>query len=156
MLAGLLVLATFAVQAQTDQFRVLGGVPHLPVFANTAAVTSPAVGMLVYSTADAAPMVYEGTAWQSLCTGVLPTGSVSTFRVLNKIPYLPVRPSVTVTPTAGSMYYSSTDNTVKFYSGSAWVNAADLNTETYTANSGFSSLKEVVQLPVLAIAPAPA
>lgn len=150
-----LVLVVGHLQAQTDQFRVLGGVPHLPVFANTGAVTTPATGMFIYSTADAQPMVYNGTAWQSPCDATAPTGGVSTFQVVGKIPYLPVRASVTVSPDPGSLYYSSADNNLKVYSGSAWVNASDLASGAYTDQSGFSSQKEVIQIPVLAADPAP-
>ena len=151
-----MLLASLLAGAQTNSFRVLGGVPHLPVLANTAAVTTPAAGMVIYSTADAKPMVYTGSAWDTFCTSAVFGAGQATFQVVGGIPYLPARASLTVTPAAGNMYYSSANAAVMVYDGGTWRKVTDLSAGSYTAQTSFASLKEVVQLPVLAADPAPA
>ncbi len=104
-----LLLASIAIQAQTNYFRMIGGIPHLPVVANTAAVGSPVTGAMVFSQADAQALVYNGAAWYRLTELPAPIGTDSEpyFRVVNGIPCMAVINSGGGwTPTPGLMYYS--------------------------------------------------
>ncbi len=149
------IFATCSVKAQTDQFRVLDGVPHLPVVANTASVSTPETGMLVYSSANGSPMIFDGGIWLNLCETSSGVSGSGYFKVKNKISYLPVNNSLSITPESGSVYLSSSSNTVKVYDGSSWFDVTNLNSGSFSTRSGFSSKIEAIQLPVLANDPSP-
>jgi len=102
-----LLLASIAIQAQTNYFRMIGGIPHLPVVANTAAVGSPVTGAMVFSQADAQALVYNGAAWYGLCDLPDPetTGSATYFRVVGGLPCMAVLSSVSGTGTQSGMVY---------------------------------------------------
>ncbi len=102
------LLAAFPVQAQTG-FRIINGIPHLPVVTNTSAVTSPITGAMIFSQGNAQVMVYNGAAWYNLANLPAPVGTDSEpyFRVVNGIPCMAVINSGGGwTPTPGLMYYS--------------------------------------------------
>ncbi len=155
IVACLLLLNVLTVNAQTDQFRVLDGVPHLPVFANTTSVSSPETGMLIYSTADLSPMLYAGSSWIDLCSNSAILSGTGNFQVKNKILYLPVQSSVSSSIITGSIYLNSSSGSVKVYDGSSWLDIPDLSTGSFSPQSGFSSRIKNIQLPVLVNDPAP-
>ena len=151
----LLVLNSVFGNAQTDQFRVLEGIPHLPVFSSTSDISSPELGMLIFSTTDNLPMIYDGSTWIGLCENSGVISESNKFRVKNKIPFLPVQGTLSVSPSSGSMYLDNSSASVKVYTGTSWKEVPDLNTASFTNKDGFSSLQEMIQLPVLTNDPSP-
>ena len=141
--------------AQTDQFRVLDGVPHLPVVANTGSVASPETGMLVYNNASGSPMIYVGNTWINLCETAASVGGSSDFQVKGKIPYIPLQNTGTGDIVSGSIYLNSSSGSVKVYDGSSWLDVPNLNSGSFSSQSGFSSRISTVQIPVLGSDPAP-
>jgi len=162
----LLVLALWctalAAEAQNAYFSVVAGLPHLPVFANTDAVTSPKPGAMVYSTADATVMVYSGDTWDSFCTQqlALTTGAFSQFTVQGGIPYLPVLSTTAVTSTtgtAGTLYYPSNQAGVRINNSANWFTPTTLvaapATTTYNTAGNLTGLAGGVAIPVKAANP---
>ena len=162
----LLVLALWctalAAEAQNAYFSVVAGLPHLPVFANTDAVTSPLPGAMVYSTADATVMVYSGDTWDSFCTQqlALTTGAFAQFTVQGGIPYLPVLSTTAVTSTtgtAGTLYYPSNQTGVRINNSVNWFTPTTLAaapvTTTYTTAGNLTGLAGGVAIPVKAANP---
>lgn len=142
-------------------FRVIGGIPHLPVLAK-ADIVSPALGMLIYSTDDSKPLIYTvGSGWKDLCTSDI-TGSTSEdyFKISGGIPYLPSKTAPTGTsPISGSLCYSTNNRAIMVYATSTWVKVSEMNTGTFSAgNSYFESFGSDIKtckIPVLTSAPAP-
>ena len=154
-----LLLTSMAIQAQTNYFRMIGGIPHLPVVANTAAVGSPVTGAMVFSQADAQTLVYNGAAWYGLCDLPDPetTGSATYFRVVGGLPCMAVLSSVSGTGTqSGMVYYAASGaEGLKIFNGSAYVSLADGFTGG-TTNSKASVLTggdKLLSIPVLSTAP---
>jgi len=139
----------------TQSFQVIDGIPRLPVYANTGSVASPANGMLIYSTADLKPMVYNGSSWSDLCTNSLTATTENYFVVKGGIPYIPAKTTVGGTPTAGAMYYSTTDNAIMVYNGTTWEKLRLIGNSSFSTSSGFSTntTLKVFQIPVQASAP---
>ncbi len=109
LLSAVLLLTSIVVQAQANQFRIVDGIPHLPVVTNTTAVTSPITGAMIFSQGNAQVMVYNGAAWYNLANLPAPVGTDSEpyFRVVNNLPCMAVINSGGGwTPTPGLMYYS--------------------------------------------------
>ena len=125
-----------------DYFRIVNGIPHLPVVASTASVSSPVAGMLVFSTAEAEPMIYSGSDWIKLCTPALwVSAGNSYFTVENGISHLPVKTSESISsPVTGASYYSTNSKTMVVYDGSGWTSvpglpgAGSLSTQTGTSS----------------------
>jgi len=108
----LLCSAAVTIQAQNNYFSVVNGMPHLPVFANTAAVPAASLkpGAMIYSTADAGVMIYSGDTWATFCTQqlALTSGGYPQFTVVGGVPCLPVMSTTAVastTGTSGALYY---------------------------------------------------
>lgn len=134
----------------------------MPVFANTAAVTSPKPGAMVYSTADATVMVYSGETWDLFCTQqlALTTGAFAQFTVQGGIPYLPVLSTTAVTSTtgtAGTLYYPSDQAGVRINNSANWFTPPTLvaapATTTYTTTGNLAGLAGGVAIPVMAANP---
>ncbi len=132
-------LATvFTVSGQSEYFRVVEGIPCMPVLANTAAVTEPETGSFFYSTVDNSFYLYTGSSWVGLCSSaspVLSTGS-EWFRVVNGIPAFPLlNPSeVAEVAVPGTAFYSST-GIIQVNDGAGWKSIFDYgNTENVSEN----------------------
>ncbi|MGY0039045.1 hypothetical protein [Pedobacter sp. NJ-S-72] len=52
------MLAGISNVSAQNYFRVIGGIPHLPVLVPSA-VAAPATGMLIYSSTDKQPLIYN-------------------------------------------------------------------------------------------------
>jgi len=145
--------AIVALQAQTNYFRVIGGIPHLPVMANTAAVSSPASGMIIYSTTDGKPMIYTGSVWTDLCSASTFSANVGYFKVVGGMPILPVKPA-SVNTTSGAMYLnSSASSTLQVYSSGSWQSVKSLRgTLSTTVGSAYNT---ELLAPVLSSNPTP-
>ncbi len=124
----IVIFATCSVKAQTDQFRILDGIPHLPVYANTTATTGIQSGGVIYSQSDQMAMIYNGSTWDNLCATVTSiAGNNDYFKIINKIPYLPVATVNPIgTPELGNSYYSTSQLTTLVYDGNDWVKIGDL------------------------------
>jgi len=135
---------------------VLGDVPHLPVL-DPAAISIPEAGMLIFSSTDSKPLIYTGTAWETLCTENINTTTVEEYFVVkNGIPFLPTFSTVPGgINTTGTIYYSTANNSVMVYNGSSWTKIVDMLTGTFTQNAGFIAGIGVktFKLPVLNINP---
>ncbi|WP_183891531.1 hypothetical protein, partial [Pedobacter cryoconitis] len=140
-------------------FRVIGGIPHLPVLVPSA-VAAPATGMLIYSSTDKQPLIYNGSTWETLCSSNLNSTTVKDyFEVKTGIPYLSALAAEPAgTNATGGVYFSKTENTMKVYDGFAWWAVAKLYGKGgFTQNTGFStnSGMKISKLPVLNSNPAP-
>ena len=111
-----------------EYFRIVNGIPHLPVVASTSAVSSPVSGDMVYSLAKEEAMIYSGSTWYRVCDGASSAATNDgSFVVIDGIPRLPSKASESLaSPETGSAYYSTTDKSMKIYDGSQWVALANL------------------------------
>ncbi|WP_316747739.1 hypothetical protein [Pedobacter gandavensis] len=137
-------------------FRVLDGIPHLPVL-DQASITEAKTGMLIFSSIQVKPLIYNGSSWESLCTNTMGTVSPEDyFMVKAGISYLPVLtkdPANSSTP--GTIYFSFIQKSAMIYNGLAWVKIQDLSKSVFSPNSGFAAGAEAqtFKLPVLAADP---
>jgi len=160
----LLCCGAVTMQAQNNYFSVVGGMPHLPVFANTAAVPAAALkpGAMIYSTADGTVMIYSGDTWDSFCTQqlALTTGAYAQFTVVGGVPCLPVFATTAVTSTtgkAGALYYPSDNAGVRINNSLNWFTPNTLvaapATTTATTAGNLAGLAGGVAIPVMAANP---
>ena len=148
----ILLLLSLDVMTQTTYFRVIGGIPHLPVLSSTSKVSSPASGMVIYSTGDACPMVYTGSAWADLCTNSSFTANSGYFRVVKGIPVFPVKSSASGSPVVGNVYLSSAASGVlQLYNGSSWVNIDNMG--GFSSENSGSNMNTYLKIPVLSSYP---
>jgi len=146
------LIAGFSPLSGQSQFRVIDGIPHLPLL-DPVVVTSPETGMLIFSSTDAKPMIYTGSTWETLCTDNI--NSLSTqeyFIVKDGIPFLPTFGSVpTGSSISGTIYYSTVEKSVMIYNGSSWTKLVDMLTGSVAESAGFTSGVGVktFKLPVL-------
>ncbi len=140
-----------------NYFRIIGGIPHLPVI-EPSAITTPEIGMLIYSSAEAKPLIFTGSGWETLCTNnISAVTSQDFFVVKNGIPYLPSLTGAPLSPQSGSVYYSTVDKSVMIYNGSSWVKMGALLLGSIADNNNFTSGSSVktYKLPVINTNPAP-
>jgi len=154
-IAHLLIVLLFSVVSTAygqNYFRVIGGLPHLPVI-DPSAISSPELGMLIFSSTDSNPLIYTGSGWETLCTSNISTATTQDFfAVKNGIPYLPSLSDAPPNPQAGSIYYSTVNKAVIVYNGTVWTKMAALSTaSSITDNSSFTSGKSIstYKLPVI-------
>ena len=151
------LLLVNSVRAQSEHFKVINGVPHLPVFDNTAEVNSPLPGAMIFSTADNEVQVYSGKYWDSFCTLILPesSGSETYFRVVDGIPCLPVQPVLSGTAYSGSLLYPSDSPGIRINDGSNWYSAqdmpysADINDNSHSKMGDISGIVGGIAIPAL-------
>ncbi|MBB6274625.1 hypothetical protein HDF26_005107, partial [Pedobacter cryoconitis] len=153
------LLAGISNVSAQNYFRVIGGIPHLPVLVPSA-VPAPAIGMLIYSPADKQPLIYNGVSWETFCSSNLNTTNVKDYlEVKTGIPYLSALAAEPAgTASNGGVYFSKTENTMKVYDGSIWWSVARLYGKgNFTQNTGFSTSSgmKISKLPVLNNNPAP-
>ena len=116
--------------------------------------------MLIYSIPDSKPLIYTGSAWETLCTGNITSFTTQEYFVVkNGIPFLPAfSSSPTGMLTSGTIYYSTLSKALMVYNGNSWISMATMLTGTMAASSGFIAGVGVktVKLPVLSSNPSPA
>jgi len=153
------LIASFSPALGQSHFRVLGNIPHLPQI-DPASITTPEVGMLIYSIPDSKPLIYTGSAWETLCTGNISSITAQEFFVVkNGIPFLPTFSSPPSGMLAsGTIYYSTISKALMVYDGSGWTKMINMTTGTIATNTGFVAGLGVktVKLPVLSSNPSPA
>lgn len=161
MLLLLLCGIAIAAQAQAPYFRIVNGIPQLPVVADPSAVSSPLPGAMIYSTADSKVLLYNGKSWESFNSVNLPvtTGSKAYFTVVNGIPCLPVKPVLTGTSLSGDVFFPTTGGGLYVNSGTSWNKSVDYASVGSPANAttkiGTSAtMTGGFKLPVLSAAPA--
>ncbi|WP_222538528.1 hypothetical protein [Pedobacter polysacchareus] len=138
-------------------FSVLNGIPQLAVV-DQHSISSPKTGMLIYSSVQAKPLIYNGSSWETLCTNTMQMVSPEDyFMVKDGVSYLPVLakdPVKSVTP--GTIYFSSIQKSAMVYDGAVWVKIQDLSRSIFTPSTGFMSGTEAqtFKLPVLSTDPA--
>jgi hypothetical protein len=138
-------------------FRVIGGIPHLPVM-NPSSISSPENGMLIFSSTDSQPLIYTGTGWESLCTNNITASTAQDYFVVkNGIPFLPSLSDAPLNPQSGSVYYSTITKSVMVYNGTTWSKMTDLLMGSITDNNSFISGSAVrtYKLPVISNNPTP-
>ncbi len=123
------MLLVVPVTAQTvESFRIIKGIPHLPVLESTASVSSPVPGMMIFSHADKTVMVYSGGAWDNFTTTTNVASSSNSkkyFQIINGIPVLPVMSTLTGAVRPGAMYYPSSGGGVRLNNGQEWKGPRD-------------------------------
>lgn len=140
-------------------FRVIGGVPHLPV--TVAANIAPEAGMVIFDATASRPLIYSGSAWESLCaTNLIGPQPASSFKTVDGIPSLPVLSSDPSGPSpAGAVYYSTSRQRLMVFSGTAWRTLTDLRSASgalpITTGFGTSASLQISRIPVLAADPFP-
>ena len=137
---------------------MIGGIPHLPVVDSTS-ISSPQVGMLIFSSTDLKPLIYTGKRWESLCTNSISVTTEEGYFVIKKgIPYLPSLNSDPASPISGTIYYSTVNQAIMVYNGTSWIKMSDMVAGTFNDNSGFTSGLSVqtYKLPVMGSDPSPA
>jgi len=148
------VFSSFSV----DDFRVIGGIPHLPV-ANPSTITTPQTGMLIYSIVDACPMIYTGSLWENLCTNNIGSNTLEDYFVVKEgISYLPVKTNLVEIAPSGSIYYSVSDGSTMISDGSSWIKLSDMGNSDFPLNNAFSTQGaniKTCKFPVLDNDPAP-
>ncbi len=151
--------AVLPLRAQDNYFRVINGIPHLPVVANTTAVTSPVTGAMVFSQAHAQAMVYNGAAWYNLAELPDPVGTDSEpyFRVVNGMPCMAVITSASGwSAELGLVYYSDYGDMGLMVADGAMYNqittffGLGMENEKAMVSSGIDNL---LTMPVLNTAP---
>ena len=138
-------------------FRVIEDLPHLPVV-NPSTVVSPEAGMLIYSSSDSRPMIYTGFGWESLCTMNIAVLTTQDYFIVKKgIPFLPVFVNDPTGPSvSGTIYYSTSMNSVMVYNGNSWTKMVNMPTGDIILGNHFSTGIDVktIKLPVLNSDPA--
>ncbi|MBB2150641.1 fibrobacter succinogenes major paralogous domain-containing protein [Pedobacter gandavensis] len=138
-------------------FSVLNGIPQLAVLDQTT-IQQPKTGMLVYSSIQRKPLIYNGTNWENLCTNTMQTVSAEDyFMVKEGIPYLPVlNKDPANSNKQGTIYFSSIHKAAMIYNGNAWIKIQDLSKSIFTPSSGFESgtAAQTFKLPILLSDPA--
>ncbi len=130
--------AVFTVSGQSQYFRVVNGIPCMPVLSNSSDVTNPETGSFFYSTDDNSFYFYTGSSWVGLCSfssPVLSTGR-EWFRVVDGIPAFPLLNPLEVAEVAvpGTAFYSST-GVIQVNDGAGWKSIFDYgNTENVSEN----------------------
>ncbi|MTK52679.1 hypothetical protein [Paludibacter sp.] len=140
-----------------NYFRIIGGIPHLPVV-EPSAVATPELGMLIYSTTEANPLIFNGTGWETLCTNNITASTAQDYFVVkNGIPFLPSLSDAPLNPQSGSVYYSTITKSVMVYNGTTWSKMTDLLLGSITDNNSFTSGSAVktYKLPVISNNPSP-
>ena len=107
-------------------FRVVEGIPVLPL-QDTAAITGTAGAGTVFYSASGGITVSDGSNWKSMynyantddvtVTGGVQMGAVSGINGLFTIPVLDAEPA---SPEAGAFYFDSATSVLRVYNGSAW------------------------------------
>lgn len=156
------VIGAGNIQAQTTHFKVADQIPYLPVVEKTADVANPLPGaMVVERLTGGLPLIYNGTAWQSLCNAGVPelVNSIDWFRVVDGIPCLPIREDFLQTGPRGAMYYPSTGGGIKISNGNNWQTITDFNagtdltTSTEVKMGAIPQAEGSLQIPVLNAVP---
>ncbi|MFV8327954.1 beta strand repeat-containing protein [Flavobacterium sp. ZS1P14] len=154
----LLFFGTSTVAAQ-DYFQVIGGIPYLPAV-DPSSVSTPVSGMLIYSTTENQPFIYNGSSWETLCSSNIDTAPVNDYlEIKTGIPFLP---SLSAVPAgiirSGAVYLSKTGKAMMLHDKDNWGSVAAIagkgNFVEYSDFSTDSGLK-VSKLPVLKSDPIP-
>jgi len=152
-----LITGILPLSGQTH-FRVISDIPHLPQI-DPAAITTPEVGMLIFSIPDSKPLIYTGSGWETLCTGNITSITAREYFVVKKgIPFLPAFSSPpTGILSSGTIYYSTMSKALMVYNGTDWTRLATMLTGTLAASYGFVAGVGVktIKLPVLSSNPSP-
>jgi len=148
------LLGLSRVYAQDPYYKVVNGIPYLPVLSSTDAVTSPLPGAMVFSISDGTIMFYNGSVWGDMCNLGIPvaTNAKAYFRVVKGIPCLAIMPSPDETAPAGSICFPSKSNTPRISNGSGWYHIgtremSSISTVTGTRMGGAGTM---LGIPVLA------
>lgn len=158
-----LLLPVF-LSAQTNYFRVVNGIPHLPVFKDVAELTAKVgtaeSGMFFYSDKDVKIFYFNGTDWVDFCSEVNWTGAINSFQIKKGIPIFPSRDTDPIAPPPGGMFFSTKEKSVMMGDGNkSFHPVKDMrsNVGNFSERRGFSSIGEgenLLQLPVF-MAPLP-
>ena len=139
-------------------FKILSGIPHLPSYSNSSAVSSPEAGMMIYNQSTSRPEIYTGSGWSNFVNTRL-TGPTNEdyLAIKGGIPILPAfsgaKSSDAEIVPKGTIYYDTAIEKIRIWNGSAWISLDQLpeTSESLTAGSSFELKKDVdgIQIPVL-------
>jgi len=160
--AGLTVAVMAVVNVR--YFRVVNGVPHLPVVKSYLDVASPKPGAIVFDSLMGSPYLYTGKHWISMCTQDMPhyaSDSVKWFQVVNGIPCLPIQPKVTGVSIPGAIYFPTDSTGVQMNNGTTWGNMKTFmdntnvgNGSTYARMGGVTGINGAFVIPIRSTPPA--
>jgi hypothetical protein len=160
--AGLTVAVMAVVNVR--YFRVVNGIPHLPVVKSYLDVTSPKPGAIVFDSLMGSPYLYTGKHWISMCTQDMPhyaADSVKYFQVVNGIPCLPIQAKVTGASTPGAIYFPTDSTGVQMNNGTTWGNMKTFmdntnvkNGSTYARMGGVTGINGAFVIPIRSTPPA--
>lgn len=124
-----------------DYYRVVNGIPHLPVFSSTSLVTSPVPGMFIYSNEDSNPKFFNGTRWVDLCNArSINQESTDYFKIESGIPILPIKSISSGSFPSGIIYFSTTQNAMMITGQTnTHRKIKDMKAGTFPNNNSFSS-----------------
>jgi len=159
---GLTVAAMAVVNVR--YFRVVNGVPHLPVVKSYFDVTSPKPGAIVFDSLMGSPYLYTGKHWISMCTQDMPhyadAESVKWFQVVNGIPCLPIQSTLTGVSIPGAFYFPTDSTGVQVNNGTVWANMKTFmdntnvkNGSTYTRMGGVTGITGAFVIPIRSAPP---
>jgi len=134
--AGLTVAAMAVVNVRF--FRVVNGIPHLPVVTSYTTVTSAKPGAIVFDSLIGSPYLYTGKGWISLCTVDKPhyaADSVKWFQVANGYPSLSLQAKSTGASIAGAVYFPTDSTGVQVNDGTGWSALTTFMTGTKVKNT---------------------
>ena len=158
------ILLLFVSNAQTAYFRVINGIPHLPVFADaadaSASVGTADPGMFFYSDKDTKILYFNGTSWVSFCSTVSWTGADNYFQIKKGVPIFPSRDTSPTSPPSGGIFFSTKEKSLMMGDGNrSFHRMKDMRSSAgnFSEKKGFSSIgngENLLELPVL-MAPLP-
>jgi len=144
-----------------QSFQVVGGIPYFPAYASAASVSLSPIptGVVIYDISKAQLQLYNGSAWESLCSIDIPsTSNASTaFRIVKGIPVLSV--TSLGTPAAAGATYLNTAGTIYVGDGSAWntldkyMRKANVIPTSPTRMGAVAGTGSALVIPVLTAAP---
>lgn len=147
--------------ASAQNFKVINGIPHLPVFESSADVASPVAGMMIASELPMIPQIYTGSEWSFLVSGTLTEATnESHFTVKNGIPILPAFDGAKITEMyvpIGTIFCSiGVEPGMFIWSGSNWNSFTELESLTLAEGSKFRTNNEAdgFMIPFLSADPA--
>ena len=133
------LLVISVINSNAQGFRVIEGIPHLPVV-DPMSISSPKSGMMIYSTEDNCPMIFTGLRWGGLCDNKIDTETTEDYFVVKEgIPFVPIKTTVSENAKSGTLYYSIDIKSMMIYTLSGWVKITDLSKSNFVLRYNFET-----------------
>ena len=121
----LLCKCLFNISYLHAQFKIIEGIPHLPVATTSVTdVYSPTVvGSMVFCDADNKIYIYDGNNWMDICERdetVTGAGAGTEFGIKNGISSLLIGNYSALSTSVDNLYFSSTENALIVHDGTSF------------------------------------